>query len=285
MKVSLLKSVAFFLLLVIQTSVFAVDEDKWDEYIQSAADATGLDFYYIKSVVKQESSFRDEVGDGSVVSTNAAGEEIGAIGAMQIMPDTGADLGYTVEQLSDPETNIMAGAEYLLQLSQQSNIDGDLVLMAAGYNAGPGAVQQYGGVPPYAETVNYIQQVAQNYASYTGNVLDTSGLPEVTPGSGSGSGSAGSDSSSPLISPTIFADISDAIESFEALTNTSVSTIQSFFKGLLVFLMMLLAGVQILFFWKEGVSQDDEEVFVGTFFFSMRALLLMSFLFVFITAL
>ena len=93
MNVSLLKSIAFFLLLVIQTSVFAVDEDKWDEYIQSAADATGLDFYYIKSVVIQESSFRDEVGDGSVVSTNAAGEEIGAIGAMQIMPDTGVELG------------------------------------------------------------------------------------------------------------------------------------------------------------------------------------------------
>jgi len=245
MKVSLLKSIAFFLLLVIQTSVFAVDEDKWDEYIQSAADATGLDFHYIKSVVKQESSFRDEVGDGSVVSTNAAGEEIGAIGAMQIMPDTGAELGYTVEQLSDPETNIMAGAEYLLQLSQQSNIDGDLVLMAAGFNAGPGAVEQYEGVPPYSETVDYVQQVAQNYASYTGNILDTSGLPEVTPGSGSGSGSAGSDGSSPLISPTIFADISDAIESFEALTNTSVSTIQRFFKSLLVFLMMLLAWVYI----------------------------------------
>ena len=272
------KSVALFLLLVIQSSVFAVDESIWDEYIQSAADATGLDFHYIKSIVKTESSFREEVGNGSVLSTNAAGETIGAVGAMQIMPATGADLGYTVEQLSDPETNIMAGAQYLLQLSQSSNINGDLLLMAAGYNAGPGAVQQYGGVPPYSETVNYVQQVASSYASYTGVSLDTSGLPTSTT-------SNPAIAATPTLSPTTFGDISEALASFEGVTNISVASMNKIFKGMLVFLMMLLAGVQILFFWKEGTSQDDDEVFANTFIFSMRALLLMSIMFVLITKL
>lgn len=273
MKYSLLKSVSFILLLMLQSVVFAADEDKWDEYIGQAAAATGVDRDFIKAIIKQESAFRDDIGNGTTLSS------AGAIGAMQVMPATGADLGYSVEDLKDPQTNIMAGAEYLKWLSGLSYIDGDPLLMAAAYNAGPGAVQQYGGVPPYSETVPYVQKVAQNYAGYSGNTINTDSVPAPTIEGGSPGISID------LAYPTVLADISDAIDVFEAYTNTSVSTMQKFFKGLLVFLMMLLAGVQILFFWKEGVSQDDEEVFAGTFIFSMRALLLMSFLFIFITAL
>lgn len=280
MKRSLFKSITLMMILVVQTSVFAVDEAKWDAFIQSAANATGLDFDYIKSIVKAESSFRDKVGDGSVVSTNAAGETIGAVGAMQIMPATGAELGYSVAQLGDPETNIMAGAEYLLQLSQMPNINGDLALMAAAYNAGPGAVQQYGGVPPYTETVNYVQQVAQNYSGYSGVTIDTSGLPTVTttiPGGPTGPSSA------PLFNATTFADISEALASFESQSNINVANMQKIFKGFLVFLMMLLAGVQILFYWKDATSQHEEEIFISNFYFSIRALLLTSVLFILIT--
>ena len=268
-----MKAFIFIILLLAQSSVFAVDEDKWDEYIGLAAAATGMDRDFIKSIIKQESAFRDDIGNGTTLSS------AGAIGAMQIMPATGADLGYSVEELKDPQTNIMAGAEYLKWLSGLSYIDGDPLLMAAAYNAGPGAVQQYGGVPPYSETVPYVQNVAQNYADYSGNTIDTASVPQ--PSIDGGNPGISID----LPGPSVLADISEAIDSFEAFTNTPVSTIQTFFKGLLVFLMMLLAGVQILFFWKEGISQDDEEVFVGTFFFSMRALLLMSILFLFITAL
>ncbi len=279
MKYSLLKSVSLILLLMLQTVAFAADEDKWDEYIQRASEATGIEFDFIKAIIKQESGFRDDVGDGTVRSTNADGEYIGAIGAMQIMEETGADLGYSVEQLSDPETNIMAGAEYLKYLSGLSYINGDPLLMAAAYNAGPGAVKKYNGVPPYSETIPYVKNVAQNYANYSGNSINTNSLPAPT-----------IDGGNPGIPitlnyPTVLADISDAIDIFEAYTKVSVFTIQGFFKGLLVFLMMLLVGVQILFFWKDGVSQDDDEVFADTFIFSMRALLQMSILFLLITAL
>jgi len=266
-----MKAIIFIILLVAQSSVFAVGEDKWDEYIGQAAAATGMDRDFIKSIIKQESGFRDDVGNGTTLSS------AGAIGAMQIMPATGADLGYSVEDLKDPQTNIMAGAEYLKWLSERSYINGDPLLMAAAYNAGPGAVQQYGGVPPYSETVPYVQNVAQNYANYSGNSIDTSSVPAPTLDGGTPSISIA------LANPSVLTDISTALQSFEQLTGTSITYINGFFKGLLVFLMMLLVGIQVLFFWKEGVSQHDETVLMGTFLFSMRSLLLMSIFFLLIT--
>ena len=271
-----MKAVIFIVLLMFQSSAFAVDEDKWDSYIQSASAATGIEFDLIKAVIKQESAFRDDIGNGDTLSS------AGAIGAMQIIPTTGADLGYSAEDLKDPEKNIMAGAEYLKWLSGLSYINGDPVLMAAAYNAGPGAVQQYGGVPPYSETVPYVQNVAQNYANYSGTTLNTSSLPSPTVNAGTPS-----IASTPVdfsISPILGAD-SPAVLKFEQITRTPVSNIKNFFKGTLGFLTLLLGGILILFFWMEGVSQDDESVFAGAFFNSMRALLLMSVFFVFFSAL
>lgn len=83
----------------------------------------------------------------------------GAIGLMQLMPDTAKDLGVIA---SDTEDNIRGGAKYLRELLVQYH--SDAVLALAAYNAGPEAVKKYGGVPPYPETRRYIGRVLQEYA-------------------------------------------------------------------------------------------------------------------------
>lgn len=82
----------------------------------------------------------------------------GATGVMQLMPDTAKELGVIA---SDTRENIRGGASYLRDLL--TDYDGDAVLALAAYNAGPGAVKRYGGVPPYPETRLYIQKVLERY--------------------------------------------------------------------------------------------------------------------------
>ena len=74
---------------------------------------------------------------------------------MQLMPATARELGVTDPW--DPEQNVRGGTRYLRQMLDQ--FDGKLDWALAGYNAGPGAVQRYGGVPPYRETVGYVDKV------------------------------------------------------------------------------------------------------------------------------
>jgi hypothetical protein len=81
----------------------------------------------------------------------------GAVGVMQLMPATAADLGLKESELTDPAKNIDAGARYLRQLLDDNHWDRKLALAA--YNAGPGAVKKYGGVPPYKETQQYVRGV------------------------------------------------------------------------------------------------------------------------------
>lgn len=100
----------------------------------------------LKAVGKQESNFQN-----SVVS------HAGAQGIMQLMPGTAKYLGVT--DPFDAEQNIMGGAKYLSQMLEQ--FDGNIVLALAAYNAGPGSVTKYGGVPPYSETQNYVKKVTQ----------------------------------------------------------------------------------------------------------------------------
>lgn len=78
----------------------------------------------------------------------------GAVGMMQLMPATAADLGVDV---GDVEQNARGGAQYLRQMLDE--FGGDLTLALAAYNAGPGAVRRHGGVPPYAETQRYVESV------------------------------------------------------------------------------------------------------------------------------
>ena len=118
-----------------------------DGIIQNQAMKTGLDPDLLRAVIKTESNFNEKA-----VSPK------GALGLMQLMPDTASVLGVTNPM--DPEENIAGGAEYLKDML--SNF-GQLDKALAAYNAGPGAVNKYGGVPPYKETRNYIEKVGKYY--------------------------------------------------------------------------------------------------------------------------
>lgn len=116
--------------------------------IKKAAEQFGLPERLISSVIKHESNF-----DSHTVS-NA-----GAQGLMQLMPGTAKFLGVT--DSFDPEQNIMGGARYLKQMMDQFN--GDTKLALAAYNAGPGNVRKFGGIPPFKETQNYVNKVLNSF--------------------------------------------------------------------------------------------------------------------------
>jgi soluble lytic murein transglycosylase-like protein len=88
----------------------------------------------------------------------------GALGLMQLMPFTARDLGVT--NAFDPVQNVDGGVRYLKSLLTQ--FGGDLSRSLAAYNAGPGAVTRYGGIPPYRETQDYVKKIGDLYGSLRG---------------------------------------------------------------------------------------------------------------------
>lgn len=124
----------------------ALNLEAFKDEIAAAASATGVDVSLLRAVIHAESAFNP-----MAVSNK------GAQGLMQLMPGTAGDLGVT--DAFDATQNIGGGARYLAQLLKDFN--GNTQLATAAYNAGEGAVQKYGGVPPYDETQVYVQRVEQ----------------------------------------------------------------------------------------------------------------------------
>ena len=115
--------------------------------VRQAAERNGLPPAFVESVARVESGLKVDV-----VSPK------GAVGVMQLMPSTAAALH---ADPTDPEQNIAAGAALLRDLL--SKYDGDVIKALSAYNAGPGAVDRYRGVPPYAETQQYVRKVIADY--------------------------------------------------------------------------------------------------------------------------
>ena len=132
-----------------------LNTDAYAAEIRDAANRYGVDEAVVRAIIHAESAFRPN-----------ARSHAGAQGLMQLIPATAARFG--VADAYDPKQNISGGVQYLAWLMKRFN--SDLTLVAAGYNAGEGAVQKYGGVPPYKETQRYVQRVGQLAERYRGAV-------------------------------------------------------------------------------------------------------------------
>lgn len=127
---------------------FGTGSSDFDMLIQMASEKYGINSSLVKAVIQAESNF----------NPNAV-SSAGAQGLMQLMPGTAAGLG--VENAFDPVQNIDGGVRYLRDLLDR--FDGNIRLTLAAYNAGPGAVEKYDGIPPYRETQAYVDRVIGYY--------------------------------------------------------------------------------------------------------------------------
>jgi soluble lytic murein transglycosylase-like protein len=129
-----------------------LNRNAFDAEIQAAAAVYTVDESLIRAIIHAESAYHPD-----------ALSPRGAQGLMQLMPATQKEL--QVEDVFDPLSNIEGGTQYLARLLNQ--FDQDVELAAAAYNAGPGAVKEYGGVPPYRETREYVRRVKILFRRYS----------------------------------------------------------------------------------------------------------------------
>jgi len=130
---------------------YTKDPAQFEHLIKRYAKQFGVDPNLVRAIIQAESGF-----DPFATSIK------GAQGLMQLMPETAKDL--SVQDAYDPEENIRAGVRYLKQMLEK--FKGNLSLAVAAFNAGPRAVQQYGTIPPYKETKNYVKKVLTYYHLY-----------------------------------------------------------------------------------------------------------------------
>jgi len=124
----------------------------YDDLIRRVAHEHGMDFSLVKAIVHVESAFNPR-----------ARSHKNAHGLMQLLPETAQRYGVSQTDLYDPYHNIQAGVRYLKFLTTQFS---DMRHVIAAYNAGEKAVAAYGGIPPYAETKNYVVKVEQHQRRY-----------------------------------------------------------------------------------------------------------------------
>lgn len=135
---------------------------QYQHLVEKHAAAQGLDANLVWAVMARESG-----GNRYALSHK------NARGLLQVIPPTAARMGVNPKYLYNPEHNIIAGTRYLRFLSNRYN--GNINLILAGYNAGEGAVDKYGGIPPYRETQKYVRLVRNRYAKLSGNPAHAAG--------------------------------------------------------------------------------------------------------------
>jgi soluble lytic murein transglycosylase-like protein len=140
-----------------QASLATLGTPAFEDLIRSASGRYNVDAHLVRAVIKAESDFR----------SNARSNK-GAMGLMQLMPET-ARL-HNVVDAYDPSENVDGGVRHLRMLLDR--YQGDIELSLAAYNAGSGAVEKHGGIPPFAETREYVRRVLRLYDSYRGNAFD-----------------------------------------------------------------------------------------------------------------